>query len=101
MQRRQQYLILLRSEKMPRLTEYDEIRGIYKLKVDCNQGENIQKLGRLEDRDEVLPFQDYKEEMQCKNCNYVFLDDYYCFCPRCGQRLKNGSDSFEHENKRE
>lgn len=32
-----------------RLTEWDEVRQIYRLKIDCNQGENIQKLGRLED----------------------------------------------------
>lgn len=73
---------------MSRLTEYDEVRHIYRLKVDCNQGENIQKLGMYEGRDEPLPFQDYQEQMQCQKCNYIFLDDYYSFCPRCGQRLK-------------
>lgn len=32
-----------------RLTEYDSIRNIYRLKADCNQCENIQKLGVFED----------------------------------------------------
>ena len=39
---------------MSRLTEYDEVRKIYRLKVDCNMGENIQKLGRLEDKTDMI-----------------------------------------------
>ena len=37
-----------------RLTEWDEVRQIYRLKPDCKQCENIQKLGKLEDMEEDM-----------------------------------------------
>ena len=74
---------------MARLTEYDEVRGIYKLKIDCNQGENIQKLGRLEDRDEVNRYEiPFEEGYRCGICKVHFKRCNVNFCPRCGQRLK-------------
>ncbi len=76
---------------MSRLTEYDEVRGIYKLKVDCNMGENIQKLGRYED-DEIeaivmlnkirdiindeIPFQGEAEKIAKYNNISWLLSDY-------------------------
>ena len=84
---------------MARLTEYDEVRGIYKLKIDCNQGENIQKLGRLEDRDEVYHYEiPFEEGYHCGNCNHKFVDDmYFFFCPHCGQRLKAKKEVIKND----
>ena len=80
---------------MERLTKYDKVRKCYVIKPDAKQGENIQRLGLYEDRDEVMPLKDIWGEKFCPACDnarsilQISLDDpSFKFCPRCGQRLK-------------
>ena len=77
---------------MARLTKYDIVRGCYVITPD-SIGNHIQKLGKLEDRDEVKLIKhttvDNEYEYECGNCGAIVLyrDN---FCPECGQRLKWG-----------
>lgn len=73
---------------MDRLTEFNKTRGVYVIKPDAT-GNHIQKLGKLEDRDEAKAcIYTSLHELQCCNCGYIIVDDNYTFCPWCGQRLK-------------
>ena len=80
---------------MERLTKYDKVRKCYVIKPDAKQGENIQRLGLYEDRDEVMPLKDIWGEKFCPACDTgrsispeMVKDLRYKFCPYCGQRLK-------------
>lgn len=71
-----------------RITVYDIMRKRYVVRPDAPQGENIQRLGLYEDRDEVkAPVYTPQQVPQCVVCGYIIPGDYY-FCPWCGQRLK-------------
>lgn len=76
-----------------RLTQWDRVRSCYTIRQDAPQGMNIQKLGRLEDRDEVLCDEyrvDINElEYECGKCHGA-VGHSYNFCPWCGQRVKEG-----------
>lgn len=66
-----------------RLTEYDPVRKIYRLKVDCNMGENIQKLGRLEDLEEAWvkikeEIQEWKFDITIKEKGWDESEGVYC-----------------------
>lgn len=76
------------DNKRVRITEFDTVRKRYVVKPDAPQGENIQRLGLYEDRDEVkAPVYTPQQVPQCAICGYIIPGDYY-FCPWCGQRLK-------------
>ena len=78
-----------------RLTEFDKVRNVYVISPDAKQGENIQKLGRLEDRDTACrdEFTEANDDgtnelvYECGNC-HAAVGHSYIFCPWCGQRLK-------------
>ena len=76
---------------MARLTTFDIVRGVYVIKPDAPQGEHIQKLGKLEDRDEANRMEyttiDNEYEYECGHCSSIVLSrDNFCSC--CGQRLR-------------
>ena len=77
---------------MPRLTKYDATRGCYVMRPDARQGDNIQRLGLYEDRDEVcMPCSDGGKIIRCGGCNGIIPvenEKLYTFCPWCGQRLR-------------
>lgn len=82
---------------MDRLTRFDKTRGCYVINPDGTN--HIQRLGELEDRDEVkawIPWtDDRKDYVKCPTCDYgeegeVYMKDASPFCPACGQRLKVG-----------
>lgn len=79
-----------------RLTRFDRIRGCYTISPDVSQGQNIQKLGKLEDRDtprrvnradSKSPDSDY----ECLACG-AGVGSSYMFCPWCGQRLQEDKE---------
>lgn len=79
-----------------RLTRWDEVRQCYVINPDNNQN-HIQKLGQLEDRDEVKVMVQVFGEWRCPSCDAprtipeTMVDDpQFRFCPGCGQRLREG-----------
>lgn len=87
---------------MERLTKFDTMRNCYVMRPDARQGDNIQRLGRYEDRDEVcIPYFDHKDEngsviLRCGSCDRIvpeIKDDLYSFCPWCGQRLQEEKEN--------
>ena len=79
---------------MDRLTEYNRIAECYVMKPDAPQGQNIQRLGMYEDRDEAKEVYVNNDLWYCPNCKEMldYYDDKEPFCRRCGQRLKWGDD---------
>ena len=81
---------------MDRLTEFDKTRGVYVIKPDVAQGQNIQRLGMLEDRDEAKKAILVGDIMECPVCDrevenhseYKEFAGKFDFCPNCGQRIK-------------
>lgn len=75
---------------MKRLTRYDAVRGCYVIMPDNDQN-HIQKLGQLEDRDDVRRVEyktvDGEYEYECGKCGAVARRGDN-FCSECGQRLK-------------
>lgn len=73
-----------------RLTEWDSVHGCYVIKPDAS-GNHIQKLGKLEDRDEANRMEytttDNEYEYECGHCSSIVLSRDN-FCPCCGQRLR-------------
>ena len=73
-----------------RLTRWDEVRQCYVINPDNNQN-HIQKLGQLEDRDEVRRIGyktvDGEYEYGCGKCG-AFVRNEDNFCSECGQRLR-------------
>lgn len=79
---------------MERLTKFDAMRNCYVMRPDARQGDNIQRLGRYEDRDEARAcVYTSLHELQCCNCGYLIADDNYTFCPWCGQRLQEEKEN--------
>ena len=83
---------------MQRLTQYDEMRHCYVIKPDAEQGQNIQRLGMYEDRDERKPVKiiGKKKEgcrAECPACDMVLAENNLQgareleFCFHCGQKL--------------
>lgn len=75
---------------MQRITVYDKTRKCYIVppeSVDM-QGQIIQRLGQLEDREYEAMWKD----ASCGACGRYADDDFY-FCPGCGQRLSYVADS--------
>ena len=76
---------------MERLTKFDAMRNCYVMRPDARQGDNIQRLGLYEDRDEVcVPYGDSGKTVRCGRCKGIILEikgELYSFCPWCGQRL--------------
>lgn len=77
---------------MERLTKYDVSRKCYVIKPAVAQGQNIQRLGRYEDRDEARRVNraDSKSpdaEFECGACG-AGVGSSNVFCPWCGQRLQ-------------
>ena len=74
---------------MARLTTWDVVRGCYVIDPNAS-GNHIQKLGRLEDRDEPRRKKhgDAEEiEFECGACDAVVTGSQ-TFCHECGQRLR-------------
>lgn len=85
-----------------RLTEYDRVRKCYVIKPDAKMGQNIQKLGMYEDRDEPrrIKYAESKSpdaEFECGACG-ADVGCCYVFCPWCGQRLKE--EARENDKRR-
>lgn len=81
---------------MSRLTKWDEVRQCYVIDPDSTQN-HIQRLGELEDRDEVKVMIQVYGEWKCPSCDVsrtipeTMVDDpQFRFCPACGQRLREG-----------
>ena len=76
---------------MARLTEFDVVRNCYVIKPDAS-GNHIQKLGKLEDRDEANRMEytttDNEYEYECGHCGSIVLSRDN-FCSECGQRLRD------------
>ena len=82
-----------------RITTFDEMRKRYVVKPDAPQGENIQRLGMDEDRDEAKkPVLDV-DVLKCRTRggavsfrrllgDNVLYEGKFDFCPDCGQRLE-------------
>lgn len=70
-----------------RLTKYDEIRKCYVIRPDAKIGDNVQRLGRYEDRDEAMEIIVEDRVTKCRACGDILID-VLNFCENCGQRLK-------------
>ena len=76
---------------MSRITKWDEVRECYVIDPDSTQN-HIQRLGELEDKDEVKEIEAADNgQYICPTCRVVKDGGWWhTFCPICGQRLREG-----------